>query len=402
MDIKIEDVMDLIEKNSDDELRKYSKTDKNKILKAYEFAECAHKDQYRCSGEPYITHPLYVAESLVKDNADADTICAGFLHDTIEDCNVTYKDIADAFNSDVANMVDGGTKMGDLIFPTKKERDFAYIRKMIMSITQDIRIILVKLKDREHNMSTLDFKPEDKQKKKAFETLHIFAPIANSKGAYQLKNELEDNSFKYLDSDNYKKILEKRELFYENYGSLLKEVTENIEKILIANGINPIGIDTRVKSLYSIYKKIREGQDFLSIQDLLSLKIYIEEMFDCYKSIYFIHDKYRPINCIRDYISSPSVNKYQAYHSTVMVTDNVPLQVQTKTPEMNMVDDYGLGSYWKLYGHNGHKKMQKDLKKYYTFYRTLSNYNQKYDNDTEFMYNVETLLSSDKIYVYNS
>ena len=232
----------------------YTEKEKAKILKAYEFAADAHFGQFRCSGEAYISHPVAVAKILISMSADADTVCAGLLHDTIEDTEVTFSDIAYAFGTDVAILVDGVTKMGDFRFSTKKERDLANTRKIITSITTDIRIIIIKLADRLHNMSTMDSKSFESQQAKSFETLHIFAPVANSIGAYQIKNKLEDLSLKYLEPESYKSLLNQRNEFYEKYRSLLTEVTNEIAYILNNNGISG-EIKQRIKSVYSIYKK---------------------------------------------------------------------------------------------------------------------------------------------------
>ncbi len=394
MNVDISDLLNM--------LNGYSKYDMNRIIKAYNYAEQAHRGQYRCSGEPYITHPLNVAIIVAKLYADADTICAALLHDTIEDCNVTYEDLVSEFGNTVAYLVDGVTKMADFRYASKKERDLATTRKIITSITKDIRIIIIKLADRLHNMSTMEHKPVDRQKANAFETLHIFAPIANSIGAYQIKNELEDLSLKFLEPDEYKRLFDKREDFYATKKSLMEEVSYEIKSILEENSI-PCEIKERVKSIYSIYKKVSEGNEFSSIQDLLSLKILLGDIISCYDSVFFIHNKYNPINSSwRDYISRPNINKYRALHTTVIVRDNVPLQAQIKTPGMDKVDDLGLCSYWETYGHEGYKKMQRDLKKDFPFYKTLSNFNRIYKSDEDFVFHAESELSSVKVFVNNS
>ncbi len=383
-------------------LGKYSMIDKRRIKKAYEFADSAHSGQYRCSGEPYITHPLIVANMAIDMNADADTICGALLHDTIEDCDVTYEDIRKAFGIEVANLVDDVTKMGDFRFPNKKERDLAYIRKVITSITKDVRSIIIKLLDRTHNMSTMQYKPVERQKANAFETLHIYAPIANSIGAYKIKNNLEDLSLQYLDPDTYKRLFDQREDFYATHKALLEEIKGEIKSILDSNYIDN-EIKERVKSIYSIYKKVNSGCDFSSIPDLLSLKILLEDIISCYDSIHFIHTKYNPINSgWRDYITRPNINKYRGLHTMVVVRDNVPLQAQIKTHGMDALDDMGLCSYWNTYGHEGYKKMQRDLKRDYPFYKTLSSFNKKYEDAAEFVYHIESELSSEKVFVNNS
>ena len=384
------------------ELNRFSKKEINIIKQAYDFASVAHAGQYRCSGEPFVTHPLNVAIKLARWNADVDTICAGLLHDTIEDTSVTYEDIEHTFNKTVADLVDGVTKMADFRFSSKKERNLANTRKIITSITKDIRIILIKIADREHNMETLDSKPVDKQKGTAFETLHIFAPIAGSVGMYRIKNKLEDLSLKYLEPEEYKRIEDDRNSFYYEYRNLLIDVSKEIKKILADNGI-PCEIRERIKSIYSIYLKEREGKSFNSIQDLLSLNIIVSRVIDCYESLYYIHGLYNPINQnFRDYISRPFVNQYKSIHSSLIVRENTILQAQIRTPEMDKLDNMGICSYFETYGKNAYKKMQKDLKKKYPFYNTLETYEKTYKNDEDFMFHVEAELLSVKIYVYNS
>ena len=384
------------------EIEDYSDEEKSKIRSAYEFADIAHTGQYRCSGEPYICHPTSVAITLAKMNADADTICAGLLHDVIEDTDVTYEDVKNEFNEDVANIVDGVTKMSSFRFSTKEEMNLANTRKIMTGIIKDIRIIIVKLADRLHNMSTLDAKSIEKQKENSFETLHIFAPIANSIGAYNMQRELEDLSFKYLEPSNYKRISDDRKRFYEANKHLLEEVSCEIKQLLLNNNI-PCEIKDRFKSIYSIFKKEREGFTFSSIQDLLALRVIVDDVIDCYNSLCYIHGLYNPVNSeFRDFISRPYVNKYKSLHTTLFVRNNTLLQAQIRTNEMDKVDTMGICSYWDLYGHKAHEKMQKDLKRDYPFYSVLTTFDDTYTDDQEFMYHTEAELLSSKIFVYDS
>ena len=276
-----------------EKINNYSTKDINQVKKAYEYAALSHEGQYRQSGEPYISHPLEVAIILSEMHADADTICAGLLHDTLEDTNATKEEIAQEFNKEVANLVDGVTKLSKLNFSSKNDQNMANTRKIITGITSDVRIIIVKLADRLHNMRTLEYKTEFKQKENSMETMDIFVPLAYYIGAYRIKSELEDLSLKYLYPDKYKKIEEIKVKIEIDSNKCLHEMLDTINNILKDNSI-PNEIKVRTKNIYGIYKNLNEGNKISDIHDLLSLKIMVDSISNCYQTLGLIHSKYHP------------------------------------------------------------------------------------------------------------
>ena len=271
------------------EIKSYNPEEVEIIKKAYLYAERLHSGQVRQSGEPYITHPLNVAYILSEMHADRDTVCAGLLHDTLEDTDITKEEIAQSFNQNVANLVDGVTKLSKLNFSSKQDQNYANTRKIITGITEDVRIIIIKLADRLHNMRTLEFKSAFKQKENSLETMEIFVPLAYYIGAYRIKSELEDLSLRYLKPDMYKKVEEQKLKIEESSIDCLGEMLCKIEKILKDRNI-PNEIKVRTKNIYGIYKRLNEGHKLSDIHDLLSLKIMVDEIENCYKTLGIIHN----------------------------------------------------------------------------------------------------------------
>ena len=274
--LTIDDLLNLVKSYNPDEVEN--------IKRAYYYADNLHSGQKRQSGEPYITHPLNVAYILAEMHADRDTVCAGLLHDTLEDTHITKEDISHDFNPEIAALVDGVTKISKLNFSTKQEQNVANTRKIITGITSDVRIIIIKLADRLHNMRTLEYKTEFKQKENSLETMDIFVPLAYYIGAYRIKSELEDLSFRYLKPDIYMSLLEKNKKIEEENKNLLLEMKYKIENILKDNNI-PNEIKVRTKNIYGIYKRLHEGEKLSDIHDLFSLKIMVDEINDCYRGI---------------------------------------------------------------------------------------------------------------------
>ena len=383
-------------------LKNYTQEEVNEIEKAYYLAKDLHSTQYRQSGEPYINHPIEVAIILSEMKADKDTICAGLLHDTIEDTPITKEEIAREFNIDIANLVDGVTKISKLNFSSKQDRSLANTRKIIAGLTEDVRIIIVKLADRLHNMRTLQYKTEFKQKENALETMEIFVPLAYYIGAYRIKSELEDLSLKYLKPEEYKQSEETHLIVEEDSKQCLKEMLYAIHSILSDNNI-PNEIKARTKNIYGLYKNLSEGKKLEEIHDLLSLKIIVNEIRDCYLSLGLVHSKYNPINYrFKDYIWNPKTNMYRSLHTTVFGEDDRLVQTQIRTLEMDEIASFGLTSYWNQNKENAREKMQHDLKEKYQFFKSLTEINTTFGDNQEFITQIKRELFTDKIYVYTT
>ena len=332
---------DLLKKVKD-----YNPNELEIVRKAYDYANNLHSRQKRQSGEPYIIHPLNVAYILAEMHADRDTVCAGLLHDTLEDTNITKEDIAHDFNQNIANLVDGVTKLSKMNFSSKQDQNYANTRKIITSITEDVRIIIIKLADRLHNMRTLQFKSEFKQKENALETMEIFVPLAYYIGAYRIKSELEDLSLQYLKPEMYKKIREMKIEVEESSDMCLKEMLYKIQKLLNDKNI-PNEIKVRTKNIYGIYKRLNEGYKLSDIHDLLALKVMVDEVENCYRVLGMIHNEYHPINDkFKDYICNPKTNMYRSLHTTVFGPDERLVQTQIRTFDMDKVASFGLVEYW--------------------------------------------------------
>jgi len=382
----------------------YSKEEVDKIMKAYNYANDLHKGQYRQSGEEYIIHPLTVAYILAELGADSDTICAGLLHDTLEDTNTTKEEIAENFGSDVANLVDGVTKISKMNFSSKQEQNLANTRKIITSMAADIRIIIIKLADRLHNMRTLQFKSEFKQKENSVETMEIFVPIAYQIGAYRIKNELEDLSLQYLEPNIYKNLQEKMRRIEIESEPCIQEMLAKINMILNDRNI-PNEIKVRTKNIYSVYKRLYyKNCDRLSdIHDLISFKIMVEEIDQCYLMLRPIHEAYKPVNSkFKDFICNPKTNMYKSLHTTVFGPDNRLIQMQIRTFDMDKIASFGLPTYWQINKDEARKKMQEDLKNKYQFYSSLLEINKAFGDNQEFVNQVKKELFSEKVYVYTT
>ena len=332
-------------------LEKFSKLDRpeadyKKIKKALEFACRLHTGQKRISKEPYITHPLSVAEILIDLNCDTDTICAGLLHDTLEDTDIDVLKLESEFGPKIATLVEGVTKLGKLSFMSTKEHQAENFRKMLMAIALDVRVVLVKIADRLHNMKTLSHLPEEKQKRIAQETMDIFAPLANRFGLNKAKNELEDLSFFYLEPEKYKEV-ERIVIGDREYGEKkIKEIILKIKTELDKAGIKA-DIYGRPKHLYSIYRKMqRLGSK--ELYDLLGIRIMVERERQCYEVMGIIHDIFRPIpGKFKDYIAIPKPNMYQSLHTAVVGPHGRPVEIQIRTEEMHQIAEYGIAAHWK-------------------------------------------------------
>lgn len=381
----------------------YNKDEVEKVTKAYEVSKKMHEGQKRDSGEDYIIHPLNVAYILALMHADGDTLCAGLLHDTLEDTPITKEEIEKLFNSEVANLVDGVTKINNNmhIFKTKEDEESANQRKIITGITNDARIIIIKLADRLHNMRTLEYKTPFKQKENAIETMEIYVPFAGFLGGYRIKNELEDLSFKYLKPDKYNELSNYKKFTLELNRGLLLEMSHNIKSALNNKNIyNDIQI--KDKNIYSIYKRMNNGQLIDNIHDMLALKIIVDNIDNCYLTLGQVHSLYNPYNSkFKDYICNPKPNMYQSLHTTLFSGEKL-VQIQIRTPDMDMIAAYGLMAYWYTNKGNARDVMEKDLSNKFQFYQSLNQINSMYDDNKEFLTQVKSEVFSDRVYVYNS
>lgn len=370
------------------------------IRKAYYYAEELHKGQKRQSGEDYITHPLNVAYILADMHADRDTVCAGLLHDTLEDTSITKEDIVSIFNKDIANLVDGVTKISKMNFSSKQDHNLANTRKIITSITEDVRIIIIKLADRLHNMRTLGFKSEFKQKENAMETMDIFVPLAYYIGAYRIKSELEDLSLQYLYPEKYKRLEDIKLRIEDDSKYCLEEMLQTINGILNDKDI-PHEIKVRTKNIYGIYKRMEQGHKLSDIHDLLSLKIMVDTIVNCYQTLGLIHSQYHPLNDkFKDYIYNPKTNMYRSLHTTVFGEDDRLVQTQIRTFDMDKVASFGLTAYWDISKGEARNVMQADLKDKYQFFSSLVEINSVFADNQEFVSQVKRELFTDKVYVY--
>ena len=336
--------------------------DMEMLDKAYQLAERAHSGQFRRSGEPYICHPLHVAMLLVDLGMDTESLAAALVHDVVEDTSVTLDELESQFGADVAHMVDGVTKLTKIKFSSVEEQQAENLRKMLMAMSQDVRVMIIKLCDRLHNMRTGDAWPEQKRRDKARETMEVYAPIANRLGILNIKEELEDRSLHYLDPVGYEEI---SKLLSERSGEeFLAGVSALIEKRLEESGIHGAAMKRRVKSIYGIYRKMFvQNKSFDEIYDVYAVRIILDTITECYSALGLIHDMYHPLpNRFKDYISTPKPNGYQSLHTTVIGHEGIPFEVQIRTRQMDEQAEYGVAAHWKYKeGLGGHDKLDERL-----------------------------------------
>ncbi len=315
--------------------------------KAYALADKAHAGQNRRSGEPYICHPLNVALLLVELGMDTESLAAALMHDVVEDTHVRLDEISASFGPDVARLVDGVTKLTKIQFSSVEEQQAENLRKMLLAMSQDVRVMIIKLCDRLHNMRTGDAWPEQKRRDKALETMEVYAPIAHRLGISNIKEELEDRSLRYLDPVGYQEI---QDLLAGSGGeAFVTGVASVIEERLAENGMPDAVMKSRVKSVYGVYRKMFiQDRDFEEIYDVYAVRIILDTVAECYNALGVIHDMYHPIpNRFKDYISTPKPNMYQSLHTTVIGHEGIPFEVQIRTKEMDQMAEYGVAAHWK-------------------------------------------------------
>lgn len=321
-----------------------------KIKKAYGFARELHEGQFRKSGEKYICHPIAVAEIVADFGLDTDSICAALLHDTLEDCadKVDLQMIKREFGAQVAELVDGLTKLVQLKFADKEDIHMESLRKMFLAMAKDVRVIFIKLADRLHNMRTLDAQPEEKRRRIALETMHVYAPLAHRLGMQRVKQELENESLSYLDPKGYDAVRKDIDRKFGQNQNFIENTKKQISAKLEENGIN-CSLEGRVKSVYSIYRKMyKQGKSFDEIYDFYAVRIIVNTELECYTALGIIHEMYNTIpGRFKDYISIPKPNMYRSLHTTVIGRDGIPFEVQIRTWEMHQIAEFGIAAHWK-------------------------------------------------------
>ena len=371
------------------------------ICNVYNYAKEKHSGQTRVSGEDYINHPLATAMILTSVFADKETICAGLLHDVLEDTDTTKQELEDLFGKDIAHLVYGVSKISRIHFSTENEALVEYYKKIIVGMSEDVRVIIIKLADRLHNMRTLWALPEDKRKRKAKETLEILTPIAHHLGIHKIKSELEDLSLRYLKPDVFYDIAEKLNNTKLERDNVVAEMLTSVSNILTEHNIKH-EIKGRSKSIYSIYKKLEKGRKFSDIYDLLALRVLVETEQDCYSIIGLIHSKYKPIpKRFKDYIAMPKDNGYQSLHTTVFGLDGYLFEIQIRTHGMDEVAENGVASHWAYKEHKDlTKTSQNTTEAKLQFFKAIMELNEDKMSSEDFVNSVKNEVLNDNIYVF--
>ena len=393
-DVKIDDIIQ--------ELKKKKKNTKL-VVKAYEFANKQHEGQLRKSGEPYIIHPVQVAYILTTLDLDESTICAALLHDVVEDTDITQEDLINEFGEEIASLVDGVTKLGKLQqYISVKEQQVENYRKMFLAMGKDIRVILIKLADRLHNMRTLKYLSRDRQIANAKETMELYAPLANRLGLYSLKWELEDLSFKYLYPEEYRELVEGINKKREERLSFIESIMDHI-RVELKNQKIEAEVTGRAKHLYSIYRKMkRDNKSLDEIYDLFALRILVNSVKDCYAALGIVHELYNPMpGRFKDYISVPKSNMYQSLHTTLIGPKGTPFEVQIRTWDMHRVAEFGIAAHW------AYKEASKDKKAIVkvgqdklAWLRESLEWQKDMQDPDEFLNTLRTELFEDEVYVF--
>ncbi len=382
----------------EDTVRAYNPTASfDKIRAAYEFAAAAHQGQLRKDGSPFVTHPLAVAQIVAEDlHLDSESIEAALLHDTIEDTSATHEDIAKQFSPTVADLVEGVSKLTRVHYTSKAQEQMENLRKMLLAMSKDIRVILIKVSDRLHNMRTMEYQTPEKQKQKSFETLEIYAPIAHRLGMQKMKWELEDLSLKYLDPISYREIVEALNEKAAQYDGFMSSIHDQITRRLREAHIDGY-VYGRMKHPYSIYRKMyTQNKSLDDVYDLFAFRVIVDTVSDCYNVLGIIHDLYKPIlGRFKDYIGTPKPNMYQSLHTTVVGQNGIPFEVQIRTREMHEVAEYGIAAHWK-YKQNG--QGAGDEGRYEWVCRLLEN--QEGADAEDFIHSLKVDMFADEVFVF--
>ncbi len=368
------------------------------VRKAYEFALEYHANQFRVSGESYITHPVQVCNILLEFGMDTDTLCAGLLHDVVEDTECTCTMIEKSFNSSIANLVDGVTKLGQISLSTKEEQQTENVRKMLFAMSEDIRVVIIKLADRLHNMRTMDCMPEKKRRFKSLEVMEVYAPIAHRLGMTNVKEELEDLALHYLDPIAASEIEKTLAMKKNDREEFIKSIQARIIERLALHQII-VHIDGRIKSLYGIYRKVyMSGKSFDEVYDIFAVRVVVANDFDCYNVLGIIHDMFTPIpNRFKDYVSTPKPNGYQSLHTTVISKDGIPFEVQIRTQSMHYTAEYGIAAHWKYKA--GIEKKDK-LEQTLAWVRQIIKNQQESEGAEDLIKTIKTDLTADEVYAF--
>lgn len=372
------------------------------IEKAYKLAAEKHKDQKRKSGEPYIIHPVETAKILAGLGMDEETIIAGLLHDIIEDTDYTDEEMREEFGDEIALLVDGVTKLGNLVYETREEAQAENLRKMFLAMSKDIRVLIIKLADRLHNMRTIDYMTPKKIEEKSRETLEIYAPLASRLGMFNLKFELEDIALKHLEPEFYKdlanKINQRKEQRDEYIKSIIEELSVELDKLHIHYEVKG-----RSKHFYSIYKKMKDKHKQLDeIFDLTAVRVLVDNLIDCYAVIGVVHTMWRPMpGRFKDYIAMPKSNMYQSLHTTVFGRNNMPFEIQVRTYEMHQIAEYGIAAHWKYKeGKTDGKSGKKSEDEKLAWLRQTLEWNREADDSQQFVETLRMDLFSNQVYVF--
>jgi guanosine-3',5'-bis(diphosphate) 3'-pyrophosphohydrolase len=376
----------------------YSGEDIEMIKEAYAYAEEAHRGQFRNSGEPYIVHPRLVAYTLAELELDVPTIVAGLLHDVVEDTSRTIEDIEQKFGQEVAQLVDGVTKLSRIEYRSKEEQQAENLRKMFLAMARDIRVVLIKLADRLHNMQTLKHHSPQKQHDIAQETLEIYAPLAHRLGIFRLKWELEDLALRYLEPEKYYELVERIAARRQDREEQINQVIEKLKAQLTGIGIKA-DLSGRPKNFYSIYNKmVTQNKDLSEIFDLMAIRVIVDSVKDCYGTLGIVHTLWKPLpGRFKDYIAMPKPNMYQSLHTTVLGPRGEPFEIQIKTWEMHRTAEYGIAAHW-VYKEGG--KQDKDFDQKVAWLRQLLEWQLELRDAHEFMESLKIDLFSDTVFVF--